>query len=114
MSAELLELVADVLEKNAAYYESLESSRVAKEEEQLRTKASALATRISEVVGEPLDEELVAKLSTADPDIHGLLERAVGSMETVDSLGGVEDEEKVAGYGGLAPEDARFLGFINS
>jgi len=114
MSAELLERVADVLEKNAAYYESLESSRVAKEQESLHTKASALATRISEAVGEPLDEDLVSKLSAVDPDIHGLLERTVGSMETVDSMGGVDDDVKVAGYDGLAPEDARFLGFINS
>jgi len=110
----LMELVADVLEKNAEYYESLESERVNKEKEAQHTKASSLAARISETVGEPLDEELIAKLSTIDPDIHGLLERTVGSMETVDSLGGVEDNEKVAGLDGLPPEDVRFLSFINN
>jgi hypothetical protein len=35
-------------------------------------------------------------------------------METVDSLGGVDDSEKVAGLDGLPPEDARFLSFLNS
>ena len=110
----ILEVVADVLEKNAEYYESLESARVAKEKEVLHTKASSLANRISEAVGEPVDEELVAKLSTVDPDIHGLLERTVGSMETVDSLGGADDTEKVAGLDGLPAEDVRFLSFLNS
>jgi len=110
----LMELVADVLEKNAEYYESLESERVTKEKEAQHTKASTLAARISETVGEPLDEELVDKLSAVDPDIHGLLERTVGSMENVDSLGGVDDSEKVAGLDGLPAEDVRFLSFVNS
>lgn len=111
---QLMELVADVLEKNAAYYESLESARVAEEQAEQQKSATALASRISEAVGEPLDEDLIAKLSTVDSDIHGLLERTVGSVESVDSLGGVEDSEKVAGLDGLPPEDARFLAFVNS
>lgn len=109
----LLETVADVLEKTAAYYESIEASRVAKIQQQEKQDAQKLAETISEALGEPLDDSLVDKLSHVTPEVRGILTRMAGDSGNVESLGGPETA-KVAGADGLPPEDLRFISWLNS
>lgn len=111
--AEVLNQAADIFDKTAEYLEKSESSRLAMEKKAKDEKAIKLATQIAETTGEELDETLVEKLSGIDPDIQALLGR-LGHGDTVDSLGGPPEHEKVAGLDGVPPEDSQLLSWINS
>lgn len=88
--------VAEVLEATANYVESIESKKIA-EESAVRTKtASDLASKLTEATGERLDDTMVEKFANLDPAIAQFLEKMAGSVETVDSLGGVDMRTKTA------------------
>jgi|GEM_PF-1820069 len=115
MSADALMLqAADALEKMAAYVENNETSRIEKETAVRMKQANALADQISDMVGEPVDEEVVSKLAEATPEVQELLSRLTGG-DNVDSLGGPQEVSKVASVdGNHQPADARFLDWVNS
>lgn len=111
--AALLEQTADVLEKSAAYLETIESNRIATDKAVITKKASKLAEQISDAVGEPVDEELIEELAKASPEVQGLLGRLAGG-DNVESLGGPQEEAKTASFDGLSPAEARFLDWVQS
>lgn len=115
MSADiLLESVADVLEKTAAYYESLESEKLAKVQSQHKEATQKLVDKVSEVIGEPLDKTTAEKLAALTPEVRDLLLKMAGHSDNVDSLGGPEKQVKVAGADALPTEDLRFINWLNS
>ena len=111
--AALLENTADILEKSAAYLESIESNRIAADKAAITKKASKLAEQISDAVGEPVDEELIEELAKTSPEVQQLLGRLAGG-ENVESLGEPQEETKTASIDGVSPEDSRFLGWVQS
>lgn len=105
---------ADALEKMAAYIEATETTRATQEYTARRKHASVLADKIANTVGEPLDDMLVEKLASSNPEIQELISRLTGG-ELVDSLGGPQEVTKTANVNGaLSSEDARFVDWINS
>jgi hypothetical protein len=110
----LLESVADVLEKTAAYYESIEAEKIAKVQVQQRDETKKLVEKVSEVIGEPLDEKTAEKLAALTPEVRDLLLKMAGHSDNVDSLGGPEKQVKVAGADALPTEDLRFINWLNS
>ncbi len=113
-AAVILNQAADVLEKTAAFIESAESTRVAQEQEVQTKTAQELADKIAAVTGELVEPELVEKISAMTPEVQSILGRLTDGG-TVDSLGDAEDNVKLASVdGGLAPEDARFLAWVQS
>lgn len=112
---ELLEKTAEVLEKSAVYLENIETTRVASEREHKTKEAAALAEKIADAVGEPINEDLISKLANASPEVQVLLGRLAGSDE-VESLGGPSREVKTASIedGSTSHADARFLNWVQS
>jgi hypothetical protein len=114
MSAELMLQAADALEKVAAYIDNTETERLNQETEVRQKEAHSLAEKISNAVGEPLDDDVVDKLATASPEVKDLLSRITGG-DTVDYLGGPQEVSKVASAGSNhPPADAKFLDWVNS
>jgi len=111
----IMSQVAEILEKTADYIERLEGEKVATQNEERKKAASVLATRLTEAVGEPVDESLAVKLSNLDPEVQKVISKLAGA-ERVDSMGGPSDNDtqKVASTNGLPPEDARLLTWLNS
>ena len=112
--ANMLLQAAEVLEKTAEYIENAEGQRLDVERQEKTKTAQELAAKVSATVGESVDPELIEKLSSLSPDVQGLVERlAVGGE--VDSLGGVQNDVKVASdRAGMSSADARFLDWCNS
>ena len=115
MSADkLMVQAAEALEKMAEYIEHAETTRVAQESSIRRKHANALATKIANAVGEPLDDILVEKLASSNPEIQELIGRLTGG-DVVESLGGPMEVSKVASVSGaLPPADARFVDWVTS
>lgn len=115
MSADrFLESVADVLEKTAAYYESIEADRLVKIQTQEKEATQKLVEAVSGAVGEPISDKLAEKFAGLTPEVKDLLLKLAGNSEYTDSLGGPEQIVKVAGADGLPPEDLRFINWLNS
>jgi len=86
--ANYLTLTADVLEKIAAYLDSVETGKQ-NAEKAVRVKAATdLSTRLSSALGETVSPDVVEKLAQI-PEAHALLSRLAGGND-VDSLGGPE------------------------
>lgn len=115
MSADQLMLqAADALEKLANYVEQVETGRVRVETESRRKQASVLANQIANTVGEQLDDSLVDKLASLNPDVQSLLNKLTGG-DAVDSLGGPTESSKVASVRNALPSaDARFMDWVTN
>lgn len=111
----IMSQVAEILDKTAEYIERLEGEKISAHLEERKKAASVLAEKLTEAVGEPVDESLAAKLSNLDPEVQKVISKLAGT-ERVDSMGGPSDNEtqKVASTSGLPPEDARMLAWLNS
>jgi len=111
----IMSQVAEILDKTAEYIERLEGEKVSAKNEERKKAASVLATKLTEAVGEPVDETLAEKLSNLDPEVQKVISKLAGA-ERVDSMGGPSDNEtqKVASTSGLPPEDARYIAWLNS
>jgi uncharacterized phage infection (PIP) family protein YhgE len=112
--AALLEKTADVLEKSAAYLEGIESHRAASARAVVVKKASDLAGKISDTVGDPVSEELIEELAKASPEVQELLGRLAGGGDNVESLGGPQEETKTASIDDVSSADTRFLDWVQS
>ncbi len=109
-NSNILNQVADVLEKTADYIEGIESKEVHKKAEDKLNAANVLAEKLSEVTGEPVDTAVIEKLSELDPDVSGLLNKIAGDSSEVDSMGGPDTREKHASAPSNA--DARFMDWV--
>lgn len=113
-AVDILNQAADILEKTAEYLEKTESARISADREARIKSAQALADKIAETTGEALEPDLIEKLSAMGPEVQSILGRLTDGG-TVDSLGDAETNTKLAGVvGGLPPEDARFLAWVQS
>jgi hypothetical protein len=115
MNPTIMNQVASILDKTAEYIERLEGEKLAARTEEKKKVASALASRLTEAVGEPVDPTLAEKLSNLDPEV-GLLISKLAGTERVDSLGEPSDNEtqKVASSSGLPPAEAHFMEWLHS
>jgi ferric iron reductase protein FhuF len=112
----ILSQAAAIIEKTAEYIEHLEGAKIAARTEEKKKIASVLASRLTEVMGEPVDVALAEKLADIDPDIHQIIAKLAGT-ERVDSMGepGENGTQKTAASAsGLPPEDDRLLTWCNS
>lgn len=107
--ANYLYSTAEVLEKTAAYLESLETNRMSVEKTQRAKVATDLAARLSAAVGEPVSQEVAEKVAQA-PEIHALLNRLAGGGD-VESLGGPQESntKTAAVSAGGSDADRRWL-----
>lgn len=67
--------IAQVLEKAAAYIESVEQNKEAQIREERSRVAKELAEKIAEATGESIDDDVVEKLAAADKDVLSTLEK---------------------------------------
>lgn len=111
----IMSQVAAILEKTADYIEKLEGEKIAVRDAEKKKVASALAGRLTEAIGEPVDSALVEKLSNLDPEMHQIISKLAGT-ERVDSMGGPgeNDTQKVASSSGMAPAESHFMEWVNS
>ena len=111
----IMSQVAEILEKTADYIERLEGAKISARVEERKKAASDLAGKLTEAIGEPIDETFAVKLSNLDPEIQQVISKLAGTGR-VDSMGGPSDNDnqKVASSSGLPPEDARILAWLNS
>lgn len=84
----LLDCTANILEKVAVYLDFLEQDKSQAAKEQQMKFATEIKTKLGSVMGSGLDDSLVEKLSSADPEIMQLLSKVASSVENVDPLGG--------------------------
>ena len=107
--------VAEILEKTADYIERLEGEKISARTNERKKAASVLAGKLTEAIGEPVDDTLTAKLSNLDPEMQEIISKLAGTGR-VDSMGEPSDNEtqKVASSSGLPPEDTRYIAWINS
>jgi len=111
--SQLLNQVADILEKTAAYFEHTESATLSRVKAAKDDVATKLAAKLSDVTGELVEPSMVDKLAELDPDIANLLSKVAGENDTVDSMGDPREETltKTASRG-VSSADDRFLEWI--
>jgi len=113
-AAAILNQAANVLEKTAAFIDGIETERMSVDQARRTKSAQALAEKISAATGENIEPALAEKLSSMGPEIQDILGRLTAGG-SVDSLGDVEDNVKLASVtGGISPADARFLAWVQS
>jgi len=118
MANEFFLKVADVLEKTAAYLDSVEGEKIASEKRSRDEAARAVATRYAEVTGESLaDAELdkLAQDTTALETVRKMLDKTGGAVEALGRPGQGPVVERPAGKDGArqAAYD-RFASFLQS
>ena len=108
---QVLLVAAELLEKTAEYHNAVVTTQQREKEVAKKKIASDLATQISDMVGEQVDEDTVSKLAESSPEVQGLINKLANlSTDTVDSLGDVHTEtKKHASDDGVTPEDAAFF-----
>ena len=113
--SKIMSQVAEILEKTAEYIERTDGVKISARIEERKKVASELAGKLTEAIGEPVDESLTEKLSNLDPEMQAILAKLAGTGK-VDSMGEPSDNEtqKVASTSGLPPEDMRLLAWANS
>jgi hypothetical protein len=111
----IMSQVAEILEKTAEYIERLDGEKISARVVERKKAASDLAVRLTEAIGEPVDENFTEKLSNLDPEMQQILAKLAGTGK-VDSMGEPSDNDtqKVASTSGLPPEDIRLLTWANS
>jgi len=111
----IMSYAADILEKTAEYIERIEGEKIATRTAEKKKVASVLVGKLTEAIGEPMDESLAEKLSNLDPEMQQIISKLAGT-ERVDSMGepGENNTQKVASANGLSPEDDRLLTWCNS
>jgi len=102
---------AEVLEKAAAYIDSLETSIQKEKEMQSHETATKLAERISSVIGEPVTEELAAKLAHTDQGVQALLGK-LASEGPLEPLGGPQTIKTATDSSGMGSAERSFLDWL--
>jgi len=90
-------LIADVLEKAAAYFDEVSREQENRVKEAQDKDAARLQEKLSSFLGENIDSSVLHKLASAGPEVASLIEKIAGSTR-VDTLGGpaVTDTVKTA------------------
>lgn len=86
MSVEL-EKLATVLEKTALYLDALEGEKSAAIQAEREKLAEVFKEQYEEITGEPIDEEILAKLANADVDILSAFGRLTDAGSNSGDLG---------------------------
>lgn len=109
--------IAQVLEKAAAYIETVEQNKEAQIREERTKVAKELAEKIAEATGESLDEDTIHKLAAADKDVLQTLDK-LASDTAADEWGQPATQKSpnapVSGKEAVAAADESFLNFLLS
>lgn len=110
MKSILLE-TADVLDKLAAYVDSVEIQR----DEVSTASARSLAEKVADSLGQPVTDDLVAKIAQADPNMVSLLAQLAQSGDSIDSMGGPAPTHttKTAGNGQMGTAEASLMNWLS-
>ena len=110
---QLLNQVAEVLEKTAVYFEEIESQKATAVSTARKTAANTLMEKLSVATGEQIDTDMTEKLSQLDPEISKFLGKIAGEQTEVESMGGPKGATsiKTASAGGSGAAE-RFLDWI--
>jgi len=87
-------LIADVLEKAASYFDEVSRERENTVKEAREKEASRLNEKLSSFLGENIDASVLHKLASAGPEVASLIEKIAGSA-LADSLGGPDNTARV-------------------
>lgn len=91
MATNKLELVANALEKTAAYLDAMEHEK-AEEIRQNREKlAGLLSDKYEAITGDTIDEGIVEKIANSDVDVLAAFERLTSKTASDEDLGGPSD-----------------------
>lgn len=88
--------IADVLEKAAHYIEAVETEKQAEVRAGRESTISAIREKLSAVTGEVVDDGVVDKLATVDPEILSTIEKLAEGAPSDDSLGGPSSRRSAA------------------
>lgn len=86
MSSEFLNQVADVLEKTAAYLETIEGEKVASVQQQRDAAVKDVAARYAEITGEDLADSELHKLASDEAaleTVRKMLDKTSGAVESL-------------------------------
>ena len=112
-SADTLNQVADILEKAAAYIDSMEAEKQSAQHAAATQIANKLASRVEETIGEPIGDDLVEKLSGTDEDVQRIIQKLAGG-EDVESMGGVEQEKTAGVTSGMGSAEQGFISWLST
>lgn len=117
--SQLLERVANVLEKAAEYVDAIENNRVAEVRAAKEAKIQDLSDKYAAATGEDLPDSIKEKLATSDKDVLEFLRMTVEkNAGEVPALGGPSNtnDSKVPTTikEAAAAADDRFIDWINS
>jgi hypothetical protein len=107
--ADMMPKIATVLEKLADYIEGVEATKVTEEHSKRAQAAQNLAEKLSTVTGETIDEKVVEKLASLDPEVAEMIGKFAGEETGVDSMGGPEDRTTAKTASAGEGADARFV-----
>ncbi len=110
--SQLLNQVADILEKTAAYFEHTESEELSRVKAAKDDVATKLAAKLSDVTGELVESTMIDKLAELDPEIASLLSKVAGENDRVDSMGDPKETLTKTASRGASSADDRFLEWI--
>jgi len=87
-------LIADVLEKAAAYFDEVSREQENRVKEAQEKGAARLQEKLSSFLGENVDSSVLHKLASAGPEVASLIEKIAGSTR-VDNMGGPAGNDTV-------------------
>jgi hypothetical protein len=118
MNSDFILNIAEVLDKTAAYLEELDSATSQQQKVAQHKEANSLASKLKTITGEQISDDMVEKLSSADPAIKSLLAKIACVDGAPDSLGGPETNNniKVAGVDsrGMGLAEDNFLAWLST
>ena len=94
MSADFLLKVAAVLEETAKVLDTAEAEKTAAVKNARETTVKALATKIAEVTGEEMPEDVLTKLASSDDGVLSAVQKLVEKTgsSAVDSMGQASEQ----------------------
>ena len=104
---------AETLEKTAAYLDALEGTTIEAKAREVEEKfVNPVAEKLAEILGSEVDGTIKEKLSSADPEILGLINKIAANAkaeEDAETWGDADEPTKVA-----SDDEDPILAFINS
>lgn len=92
-----LELVAEVLEKTAAYLDAMEHEK-AEDIRKNRVKlAELLGDKYESITGDTIDDDILEKIANSDVDVLAAFERLTSKTASDDDLGSPADRTDISG-----------------
>ncbi len=91
------ELVAEVLEKTAAYLDAMEHVRAEEIRENREKLAELLRDKYENITGDTIDDDILKKIANSDVDVLSAFERMASKTASDDELGSPADQGDFSG-----------------